>query len=360
MYTLTLEINQICNFRCSYCYLGKKSGNIMSEDAAYAGVDLALLNAQKHKDKRLWVDFVGGEALLSFELICKIVRYIEQHAAKKNITVNYSMTTNGSIMNEQILKFIIDKKVHIKLSIDGDKTIHNKNRKLIDGKGSFEIIRENLSTFKLYEKYTHINVQAAHVITRNNYKEVFLAVRYLVDQLGFNVIDSSLDNTARWKQDEIDILVDEWEKIICYYLVKYNQKTPFLWGPILDMMKYEKTYNPSFCGVGLVRIYVKQDGGIYGCAANLSESGLIGNVETGFFVEKIETLRNIQSRMSLCRGCGISAQCQAKKCIMNSLAYSGRIDKVNLDNCYFEKKKYELWKKYEKKLQLTLKNSFKR
>ena len=60
MYTLTLEINQICNFKCSYCYLGKKNGKVMSENVAYAGIDLALLNVQKHQDKRLWVDFVDA------------------------------------------------------------------------------------------------------------------------------------------------------------------------------------------------------------------------------------------------------------------------------------------------------------
>lgn len=358
MYTLTLEINQICNFDCRYCYLRKKSGNIMPEKVAYAGVDLALLNVQKHSDKRIWIDFVGGEALLSFELIRKIVKYIELHTRKTDISVNYSITTNGSIMNKQILQFLIEKKVYIKLSIDGNKTIHDRNRKLVNGKGSFGLIEKNLPDFKLYEQYTNINIQVAHVITQNNYKDVFLAVGYLVDQLGFNVIDSSMDFTQKWKAEELDVLAHEWEKVIDYYLIKYDQKTPFLWGPVLDMMKYETTRAISYCGVGLVRSYIRHDGEIYGCAANLSESGLLGNTSSGLYVKKIQELRNIHRRNALCKECDFSIRCQTKECIMNSLAYSGVINKPNPDNCYFEKKKWGLWETYKNDLKATLNNIF--
>ena len=60
MYTITLEVNQICNLRCTYCYLGKKTNQKMSERIAYNGLEIAFLNVEKHKDRRLWVDFVGG------------------------------------------------------------------------------------------------------------------------------------------------------------------------------------------------------------------------------------------------------------------------------------------------------------
>ena len=77
MYTITLEVNQICNLRCDYCYLGEKTNQIMPEEIACKGIEIAFLNVEKHKDKRLWVDFVGGEALISFALLRKLVEYIE-------------------------------------------------------------------------------------------------------------------------------------------------------------------------------------------------------------------------------------------------------------------------------------------
>lgn len=106
MYTITLEVNQICNLRCDYCYLGEKTNQIMPEEIACKGIEIAFLNVEKHKDKSLWVDFVGGEALISFALLRKLVEHIEEEAAKRTIAVSYSITTNGTIMNNEILEWL--------------------------------------------------------------------------------------------------------------------------------------------------------------------------------------------------------------------------------------------------------------
>ena len=55
MYTITLEVNQICNLRCDYCYLGEKTNQIMPEEIACKGIEIAFLNVEKHKDKRLLI-----------------------------------------------------------------------------------------------------------------------------------------------------------------------------------------------------------------------------------------------------------------------------------------------------------------
>ena len=107
MYTITLEVNQICNLRCTYCYLGRKTNQKMSEQIAYKGLEIAFLNAENHRDRRLWVDFVGGEALLSLSFLKHLVDYIEGQALKRNILVTYSITTNGTILNDEILAWLI-------------------------------------------------------------------------------------------------------------------------------------------------------------------------------------------------------------------------------------------------------------
>ena len=82
MYTITLEVNQICNLRCDYCYLGEKTNQIMPEEIACKGLEIAFLNVEKHKDKRLWVDFVGGEALISFALLQKLSHVMRERSLK--------------------------------------------------------------------------------------------------------------------------------------------------------------------------------------------------------------------------------------------------------------------------------------
>lgn len=148
MYTITLEVNQICNLRCTYCYLGRKTNQKMSEQIAYKGLEIAFLNAENHRDRRLWVDFVGGEALLSLSFLKHLVDYIEGQALKRNILVTYSITTNGTILNDEILAWLIKYRIHLKVSIDGDEETHNKNRKRIDGVGSYSNIIENCMYFK--------------------------------------------------------------------------------------------------------------------------------------------------------------------------------------------------------------------
>lgn len=117
MYTITLEVNQICNFRCRYCYLGEKTEEVMSRETALKGLEVAFKNAQHHRDRKLWVDFVGGETLISFRMIKELSEYIDREAEKKDMNVTYSITTNGSIMDTEIYKWLVEKRVHIKLTV---------------------------------------------------------------------------------------------------------------------------------------------------------------------------------------------------------------------------------------------------
>ncbi|PLT70455.1 radical SAM protein [Mediterraneibacter gnavus] len=349
MYTITLEVNQICNLRCNYCYLGEKTNQKMSEDIAYKGLEIAFLNVEKHKDKRLWVDFVGGEALISFGFLQKLVEYIEEEAAKRTITVAYSITTNGTIMNDKILEWFINNKVHLKLSIDGTMETHDRNRKSKIGIGSYRNIMKNINYFREYEERTKQYIQVAHVVTQNNYWEVFKSVKHLVEELHFSIVDSSIDVSHRWTVEQLDKLGKEWEKILCYYIKKIEIGRAFLWAPVLDLKKYgEESENSGFCGVGLIQIYVKADGRIYGCAANLDSNGCLGDVERGFSVKKIKEYRELANPSPVCLMCSLHPKCQSCKCIMNNLAYSNQISGYNPDMCYFEKKKISLWNKYDK------------
>lgn len=108
---------QICNLRCTYCYLGRKTNQKMSEQIAYKGLEIAFLNAENHRDRRLWVDFVGGEALLSLSFLKHLVDYIEGQALKRNILVTYSITTNGTILNDEILAWLIKYRIHLKVML---------------------------------------------------------------------------------------------------------------------------------------------------------------------------------------------------------------------------------------------------
>lgn len=169
MYTMTLEINQRCNLRCQYCYLGEKNGTKMSYETACKAIDRAFLYTKIHKDQTLWIDFIGGEPLLDFDMICKLVEYIYQKNAEVKYKLLFSLTTNATIFNEEILAFLLENEFAIKVSIDGDREVNDINRVDCSGDSVYDKILANLVYLKEFEQKSGRFVQVTNVITGNNY-----------------------------------------------------------------------------------------------------------------------------------------------------------------------------------------------
>lgn len=343
MYTITLEVNQICNFHCRYCYLGEKTGEIMSRETAWKGLEIAFLNTRRHRDRRLWVDFVGGETLMSFGIIKELSEYIDREAEKKNINVTYSITTNGSIMDTEIYRWLVEKRVHIKLSIDGIEETHDRNRILKKGQGTYKIVKENLPRFRQYESITGIKIQGTHVITQNNYMEFFLSIKHLVEELELSVVDSAIDLSCYWSDEALQVIVKEWRKVVQYYNDRLKMGKPFMWGMLHDMQKYQKG-GCSLCGVGMNRIYIRTNGDIYGCTANLKRTGQLGDVERGININRLRQYQKTNQESAACEKCEAQEKCIVKGCIMNHLYFSGNAGIPNDVMCFLEKKRQELWK----------------
>ena len=103
----------------------------------------------------MYYHFMGGEPLLEFELIKKCVSYILQRKGDKKIL--FTMTTNGTLMTEDVIEFLVKYEFNLMISLDGDKKSHDINRRFKTGKGSFDIILENLS-----------NADASRVVISND------------------------------------------------------------------------------------------------------------------------------------------------------------------------------------------------
>lgn len=203
MYSLTLELNQICNLNCRYCYLGEKSGEIMSGETAKRAIDLAFQNTKMHKDKKLWIDFIGGEPLLSFKMIKGLVAYIEEKNIQYQYKLLYSMTTNAVLLSERIVDYIIEKGFNLKISLDGKKEVNDKNRIAWDGISVHDQVVQHLELLRRYEWETGKYVQVTNVITRNNFRNYYDSLVYLTDGIGLKIIDSAMDFSAAWNEDEL-------------------------------------------------------------------------------------------------------------------------------------------------------------
>lgn len=125
---LVLMIVQECNLRCIYCYgdCGEyENKGIMSKETAFDSVDYLIENSDEDD---IFITFFGGEPLLNFKLIKEVVDYCKYKESKSKKKFKYSITTNGTLINEEIEKFLKDNQFVIQISIDGKRDKHNANR----------------------------------------------------------------------------------------------------------------------------------------------------------------------------------------------------------------------------------------
>lgn len=153
---ITLGVTEDCNLRCKYCiYTGSYAGSRvhrkqnMTLEVAKNAIDYLYAHCADSKPP-LAIGFYGGEPLLNFELIEQVVPYCKDRIKKPLL---FTITTNGTLLSEKIIKFLRDNCVSLLVSMDGPKTIHDKYRHFYNSeKGSFDVIVNNLKKLQEFDK----------------------------------------------------------------------------------------------------------------------------------------------------------------------------------------------------------------
>jgi uncharacterized protein len=159
--TLILEITQRCNFRCKYCvysgnylYFRTHNERTMPFEIAQKSIDyfFNLLTSLKRTQlvRERYISFYGGEPLLEFELIKNCVEYINSSIKNKRVSdsIKISISTNGYLLNPTIIEFVVQNNIRLDISLDGPPSIHDRNRILKNGEGTFEKVFENIKYIK--------------------------------------------------------------------------------------------------------------------------------------------------------------------------------------------------------------------
>ncbi len=139
--SVALFLIQSCNMRCVYCYGDGGSygtGGEMSEQTAFRAVDWLI--EQSGKMKQINVGFFGGEPFLRISLMRAVVAYARQRAQAAGKEVSFDATTNGTLLDDETVAFILEQKMSVQVSFDGPREIQDAQRPLADGKGSYDVI----------------------------------------------------------------------------------------------------------------------------------------------------------------------------------------------------------------------------
>lgn len=158
------ETTHFCNMRCKYCsysgeyYLNRKSSAVSLElQTGKKALDYIYQFIKNRKKKEFIIGFYGGEPLLKFEIIKEIVKYAKKKF--KNWKLNFTITTNGTILNDEIIKYLITNSFRVFISVDGPQTNHDSKRIFQDGKGTYQIVVGNLKKIrKINHEYYNNNI----------------------------------------------------------------------------------------------------------------------------------------------------------------------------------------------------------
>ena len=142
---VTLHVSHACNLKCIYCFAdgGAYGGRVeqMRPEVARQAVDWVLDRCRSVG--RSHINFFGGEPLLNFPLIKEVVRYARLKAEEVGVVVTFGITTNGTLMNDEVVRFFDEEDIEVMVSLDGPKQDESGLRMFHDGKGSYEVVSRN-------------------------------------------------------------------------------------------------------------------------------------------------------------------------------------------------------------------------
>ncbi|MCX7921765.1 MAG: Cys-rich peptide radical SAM maturase CcpM [Clostridia bacterium] len=333
--SIALQLTQQCNLRCRYCtysgnYLNRAHSNKeMDFQTAKKGIDFAISHSRECP--RIFIGFYGGEPLLRFDLIKECIEYSIEQAEGKEL--GFNITTNATLLNEEIIEYFEKYKVNLMISLDGPKHVHNKNR-VFEGnnKGTFEAVIKNLENIKKrFPAYFKTILFNAVLDPQNDFgctSDFFTNYETIKDSF----VNVSEVNTTylKDKQDVSENYIIERNYERFKYLLskinrldeKYISKLVFQYYSSLKIKFHDervftsevadRVHHGGPCIPGVSRLFMNAYGDLYPCerVSESSEIMKIGNIGYGFDIEKVRNLLNIGSLTAeKCKNCWAFKYC---------------------------------------------------
>ncbi len=325
---IVVQVTTACNYRCSYCYNQTDKDKCGDKFLAKEKVDDILLFIKRNiRNKEVEISFFGGEPLLNFE----IIKYYINKAGEIGIKCKYTLTTNGSLLTDEISVYLKEKDFQVAVSIDFPELIHNKYR-ISSYDNSFEYaIKGAYKLRNIMSKGFVINS-----VLSNDYPypekivEAFLSAD-IVDKLSLSIVSDK----AGLNSDECDQIIEGDDKVLSNIL-KYKYPDGFNYLSFSSFIKsFIKRKTKCYrCGAGMEMIAIDTDGLIYPCHRFYScNDSLMGNIYSGLDNEQIKIYQNNNvDNNETCVSCWARYVCGGP-CMHDSYEYSGFISTPNECKC---------------------------
>ncbi len=345
---LCLHIAHTCNLNCAYCFAsqGKYHGEraVMSYDVGKRALDFLIENSGTRHN--LEVDFFGGEPLMNFDVVKQLVAYARSVEKKFNKNFRFTLTTNGVLIDQDVIDFCNAEMSNVVLSLDGRKEIHDRYRVDYAGNGSWEKIVPKFQ--QLVEARGGKNYYMRGTFTHQN--PDFLAdIQQMLD-LGFNelsmepVVCAPGDPSELTAEDR-EIVMDQYEKLAKLMLKREKEGNPFtFYHYMIDLTDGPCIYKRiSGCGSGTEYMAVTPWGDLYPCHQFVGdEKYRLGDIWVGVTNKSAQnefSECNVYARPE-CHDCWAKLYCSGG-CAANAYHATGSVKGVYEPGCDLFRKRME-------------------
>ncbi len=345
---LCLHIAHTCNLNCSYCFAsqGKYHGQraVMSYEVGKRALDFLIENSGTRRN--LEVDFFGGEPLMNFQVVKDLVAYARSIEKEKGKNFRFTLTTNGVLVDDDVIQWANRECSNVVLSLDGRKEIHDRFRVDYAGNGSWEKIVPKFQKFVqarggkdyyMRGTFTHAN------------PDFLQDIQTMLD-LGFNELSMepvvcAADDPSALTEEDLPIVMEQYEKLADLMLQRDKEGRPFtFYHYMIDLTGGPCIYKRiSGCGSGTEYMAVTPWGDLYPCHQFVGEERFcLGNIWEGV------TNREIQQEFACCnvyahpecRDCWARLYCSGG-CAANAYHATGSVTGVYEYGCKLFRKRME-------------------
>ena len=345
---LCLHIAHTCNLNCSYCFAsqGKYHGEraVMSFEVGKRALDFLVENSGSRRN--LEVDFFGGEPLMNFQVVKDLVAYARSIEKEKGKNFRFTLTTNGMLINDDVIEFANKECHNVVLSLDGRKEIHDRFRVDFAGNGSWDRIVPKFQ--KLVESRNGQGYYMRGTFTHAN-PDFLKDIQVMLD-LGFNelsmepVVCSPGDPSELTEADRA-IVMDQYEKLAMLMLERDKAGKPFtFYHYMIDLTGGPCIYKRiSGCGSGTEYMAVTPWGDLYPCHQFVGDDKFkLGDIWNGVDNTEIQeefASCNVYARPD-CRNCWARLYCSGG-CAANAYHATGSVKGVYKEGCDLFRKRME-------------------
>ena len=345
---LCLHVAHTCNLNCSYCFAsqGKYHGDraVMSYEVGKQALDFLIENSGSRRN--LEVDFFGGEPLMNFQVVKDLVAYARSIEKEKGKNFRFTLTTNGVLVDDDVIEWANRECANVVLSLDGRKEIHDRYRVDFAGQGSWEKIVPKFQRFVeargdkdyyMRGTFTHANPDFL-----NDIKKML--------ELGFNELSMepvvcSEDDPSRLTGEDLEIVMKQYEELAFLMLERDKAGKPFtFYHYMIDLTGGPCIYKRiSGCGSGTEYMAVTPWGDLYPCHQFVGEERFkLGDIWSGVTNTAIQSefaSCNVYAHKE-CKDCWARLYCSGG-CAANAYHATGSVTGIYEDGCKLFKKRME-------------------